>query len=147
MNITLAESAGFCFGVSRAVKMVEDLLEQAEMYGLSDYVIFTGQTDDVRSYYHAMDVLAVPSNYEGYGIVIIEGQAAGLEVIASDRVPQTVRTTESVLLLSLEDREAWIESLMKKHIRHPEYADIISGSDHSIRIAAEKVRALYFDEQ
>ena len=126
---------------------LEDLLEQAEMYGLSDYVIFTGQTDDVRSYYHAMDVLAVPSNYEGYGIVIIEGQAAGLEVIASDRVPQTVRTTESVLLLSLEDREAWIESLMKKHIRHPEYADIISGSDHSIRIAAEKVRALYFDEQ
>ena len=30
MNITLAETAGFCFGVNRAVKMVYDLLEKGE---------------------------------------------------------------------------------------------------------------------
>ena len=30
MNITLAETAGFCFGVNRAVKMVYDLLEAGE---------------------------------------------------------------------------------------------------------------------
>ena len=30
MKITLAKTAGFCFGVDRAVKMVYDLLESGE---------------------------------------------------------------------------------------------------------------------
>ena len=122
----------------------DDLKKQAASLGLTDYVLLAGTTDDVRDYYQAMDVLAMPSLYEGYGMVIAEGQAAGLEVIASDRVPKKVHITDTVSFLPLEDRETWISSLMKTHVRHPENADIIKDSEFSIRSTAEAVRDLYF---
>jgi glycosyltransferase involved in cell wall biosynthesis len=36
-------------------------------------------------FYHAADVLCVPSRYDGWGLVVPEGLAAGLPVIGTDR--------------------------------------------------------------
>ncbi len=48
------------------------------------YVIFAGWRDDVSEYLSQADVLLVPSDYEGYGMVIVEALAAGVPVIARD---------------------------------------------------------------
>ena len=55
--------------------------------GVQDRVRLYGRTDDVASLYQAMDVLCVPSTFEALGIVAVEGQAAGLPVVASTAVP------------------------------------------------------------
>lgn len=44
MNITVAKSAGFCFGVDRAVRMVEDLLAQGELVCTLGPIIHNPQT-------------------------------------------------------------------------------------------------------
>ena len=63
------------------------LCRRVRELGVQDRVRLYGRTDDVASLYQAMDVLCVPSTFEALGIVAVEGQAAGLPVVASTAVP------------------------------------------------------------
>lgn len=121
----------------------KELAELSEKMGISDRVIFTGFTNRINDYYQAIDVLTVPSLYEGFGMVVVEGQAAGLDVIVSDRVPKAADLTGSVTFLPLEDNTVWIDAIMSEHERHPENADIISASTGSIRKTVSDVMEMY----
>ncbi len=58
--------------------------EQVVALGLSDYVTFAGQVDDVPSFLAACDILLLPSQRpEPFGLVVIEGMASGLPVVAT----------------------------------------------------------------
>lgn len=58
---------------------------QAERAGMSESVTFTGALDDgqIAARLQASHVLVVPSSYEGFGIVYLEGMGFGLPAIAS----------------------------------------------------------------
>lgn len=60
--------------------------QQAEQLGVADRVTFHGPVcdDALREYFEASHVLAVPSSYEGFGIVYLEGMAFGMPAIATD---------------------------------------------------------------
>lgn len=59
--------------------------DQAVRLGIADRVTFTGVRHDVPRLLEAMDVFVMPSRFEGFPNAIIEAQAAGLPVVASDR--------------------------------------------------------------
>jgi glycosyltransferase EpsF len=59
----------------------------AHQMGLSDKVQFVGERMDVWTFYAAADVFVFPSLFEGFGNVLVEAQAAGLPVVASDIPP------------------------------------------------------------
>ncbi len=64
------------------------LRQIAQELRVTDRIIFTGPVpqDSVQAYYNASDILLLPSiRYEGHPYVLIEGAAAGLAVIASNR--------------------------------------------------------------
>jgi UDP-glucose:(heptosyl)LPS alpha-1,3-glucosyltransferase len=48
-----------------------------------DRVRFVGPSDDVAQYYAAADVFALPTEYEAWGLVIVEALASGLPVVTS----------------------------------------------------------------
>jgi len=50
----------------------------------SDNIIFEPWTDDLISYYKTADLFLLTSNYEGYGMVLVEAAAAGCKIISSD---------------------------------------------------------------
>ncbi len=52
--------------------------------GLSGYVNFTGNRNDMARVYRALDALVLCSASEGFGKVILEAQAAGVPVVALD---------------------------------------------------------------
>ena len=64
-------------------QMVEATRSTAVSKGLGDRVTFAGQVADPRSHLHACDVLALPSAYEAYPLVVLEALACGLPVIAT----------------------------------------------------------------
>ncbi|MEN6404579.1 MAG: glycosyltransferase, partial [Armatimonadia bacterium] len=65
--------------------MRDGLLRQAREAGVAERVRLVGHlTGDVlAAFYHACDVIAIPSLYEPFGMVALEAMAAGRPVIAS----------------------------------------------------------------
>jgi UDP-glucose:(heptosyl)LPS alpha-1,3-glucosyltransferase len=51
--------------------------------GMTSRIHFTGPTDNVAPFYAAADVFALPTQYEAWGLVIIEAMACGLPVLTS----------------------------------------------------------------
>ncbi len=58
----------------------------ARSSAFADRVHILGLRDDIARLLRASDVLLLPSTNEGLGLVAVEAQAAGLPVLASDRV-------------------------------------------------------------
>ena len=73
---------------------------------LSDMVIFTGKTPDVPQLMQAMDVMVLPSRYEGLPLTLIEAQAACLPCFVSDAVSGEVAITDLVNFISLDKSPA-----------------------------------------
>jgi len=69
-------------------------------------VFLTGYRSDVPALFSAFDLFALPSRFEGLGIVLIEAQASGLCCLASDAVPSDTQIT-NCRYLPLSDAGAW----------------------------------------
>jgi glycosyltransferase involved in cell wall biosynthesis len=83
--------------------------------GLESRFVFVPDTLDVAAYMtNAMDCFIFPSKYEGFGLVVVEAQAAGMPCLISDRVPTEAIVDESlVTVLPLEAGAArWSETAL-----------------------------------
>jgi len=70
------------------VRMLRPVSERVEFVGFRDW-------EELPAEYAAADVLCVPSRYDGWGLVVPEGLAAGLPVIATDRMGAALEFVES----------------------------------------------------
>lgn len=91
--------------------------------GLTEKIHLLGSRNDIDSLYQAMDVLLMPSQFEGLGLACIEAQAAGLPCVVSNVVPHEVKVTEMVSFVSLKcEATVWmkqiVNSLSKKNDRY-----------------------------
>ncbi len=66
-----------------------DVRALVERKGLSQSVVFLGVRSDVPTVLGTFDVLLLPSLWEGFPVVLIEAQAAGVPCVVSDRVTHT----------------------------------------------------------
>ena len=93
---------------------IERLKGEAQKLGLSDSVIFYGETDDMQSMLSAMDIFVLPSRFEGLPLSLLEAQYAGLPCIASDKVTQEVKISDLMYFLPLtEDADLWADKLIE----------------------------------
>ncbi|MGA2233395.1 MAG: glycosyltransferase family 4 protein [Tepidisphaeraceae bacterium] len=58
-------------------------LAEIHALGLANRVHFAGSADDVAQFYSAADIFALPTQYEPWGLVIVEALACGLPVLTS----------------------------------------------------------------
>ena len=86
-------------GEGELKEQVENLVSD---YKLQDSVFLLGRHSDVSNLMQAMDILIVPSLYEGLSIVCIEAQAASLPVFSSEVIPKEADITNLITRISLD---------------------------------------------
>ena len=64
--------------------MRKDLKKLVKELDLIDRVEFIGYEIDVLPYYKVFDILVMLSKFESFGLTVLEGQAMGVPVIASN---------------------------------------------------------------
>jgi glycosyltransferase involved in cell wall biosynthesis len=74
----------------------------AERLGIREAVTFAGYRDDVETAYAAMDVFALASRHEGYGIAFAEAMAMGVPVVGT-RVVGSVDAVQDAITGRLVD--------------------------------------------
>ena len=122
-----------------------DVMKKAEKQGLSQRILFTGVRTDPERLYQAMDVFALPSRREGFGIVAVEAQTAGLPVLCSDGVPHETMVTPLARQLPLSaGPAAWAQMLrhMKNEIR-PQSADAVRQAGYDVTDGASRLEQIY----
>ena len=68
-------------GTGSQKKMLENLTKNL---GLESQVIFLGYVKDINSLMKNADILVLTSNSEAFGMVLVEGLVAGLQVVSTD---------------------------------------------------------------
>jgi len=80
---------------------------------LKNNVLLLGCRSDIPCILHAADCFLFPSIWEGFGMVAVEAQAAGLPCICSESVPKSVMVTKHCLFVPLNEINAWVENAEK----------------------------------
>lgn len=116
----------FCCLIGDGIQKI-DIINRIEMYHLEKNTLLLGQINDVNKYMSMMDVIVAPSKYEGLGISNVEAQAAGLKVVASNRVPIEVNITGNMKFLSLNEKiSVWGDVIYNTRVKNREQISNIS---------------------
>ena len=126
--------------------MMEPAQQRADTLGIRDKILFLGARADIPELMQAMDVFVLPSLYEGFGIALIEAQAAGLPCVKSDTIAQTCVVTDLVSSASLTDEKEWAEAITgcRNTLRTDHFSDIARGG-YEITQAAQKLQRFYLN--
>ena len=131
-------------GIGELENAVKDRI--AEL-GLADSVTLLGQRHDVPRILQAADAFALPTHFEGLGIVYVEAQAAGLHSFATaDVVPLEATMDEGLMHYIPLDApsETWADTILQ-------YADaprrdtshIICEKGYDLSTEIDKLASLY----
>ena len=116
-----------------------------QKYNLQNSVIFLGMRKDVFNLYQVMDCLVLPSLFEGFPVVGIEAQAAGLPCYFSKNITREVNITDSITYLSLnQSPEFWAKKILEMpNIKRAGMAEKVAKAGYDIKIAAKKIQEFY----
>jgi glycosyltransferase involved in cell wall biosynthesis len=92
---------------------MDEMKAKVEQYGIEDKVLFMGFRNDRNELMQAMDTFCFPSLYEGLSVVLIEAQASGMPVFASDSTTQETAYSPNMHFLSLHQSPAeWAKAVI-----------------------------------
>lgn len=117
------------------------LRERAARADLSGRVRFIPQGDPAP-WYAAADAFVLPSLYEGFPVVGLEAQAAGLPCLFSDKITREADVCGGAAFLPL-DREAWAAAMAEDAPRLTDCAKRLQQAGYDIRQEAGRLREVY----
>lgn len=83
--------------------------------GLEQHVVFEGWQEDLFPYLSSANAFLLTSNYEGYGMVVIEALASGCPMVMTDVgcAGEAVHNGENGLVVPVGDREALVRAIKR----------------------------------
>jgi glycosyltransferase involved in cell wall biosynthesis len=90
-----------------------EIEKMVDCLGLHNAVLFLGIRQDVHELYQAMDVLVLPSFYEGLPGTVLEAQSAGLPCIISSTITDEVVLTDGCKKLGFDAKQDWMDAILK----------------------------------
>lgn len=100
-------------GAADESEMLARLQAQTNALGLQDMVRFLGYVSDIPRIYSLLDILVMPSRWEGFGLALVEAMAMGLPIVATHvgGIPEVVIENETALLVPPEDVSALTQAI------------------------------------
>lgn len=124
------------------------LVETAiKKYGIEKNVILTGMRNDVPDLYSAMDVFLLPSRFEGFGMVGVEAQAAGLPCFVSTTVNKKTKVFENYQMIPLDEPVSKWADIILEYAGAERNCDIkvIADKGFDINSEVEKLEKFFID--
>ena len=112
----------------------EQIQQKVKELKLDRNVLFLGKRNDVYKLYQAMDTFLMPSIHEGFPMVAVEAQAAGLPCYFSTNVNEKVQIIDTTYLISLqEDAKYWAKNICENQVtdRNKLYPKIVDSNYNS----------------
>lgn len=123
------------------------LENRAKELGISDSVIFFGETEYPEQVMSAMDIFVLPSLVEGFGRAAVEAQANGLFTLCSENVSAEAALTPLFCRIPLlAGAEFWAEKAAEALLLSADrcsYADILLQCGYDRAKAAQLLKAAY----
>lgn len=76
------DAVGVFAGECREPEYMKELDQKVEQYGLKESVTFLGRRNDIPDLLKTIDMLIIPSAFEGFPLAGLEAAAAGVPVVA-----------------------------------------------------------------
>lgn len=126
------------------------LKEESRRLNLTNSVQFLGNRKDIPQLMQAMDVLVMPSLFEGLGIVAIEAQAAGVPAVCSTGFPPDIEITSLVTRKELSaPMQSWAEAILRQAnnpTRHTDTFKTIVDAGFDIKNTAQIIQKYYINK-
>jgi len=125
-------------------ELEEKIRNKVFQRNLQDKILFLGKRDDVAALMQAMDLFAFPSRFEGFGIVLIEAQAAGLKCIVSNEVPQIAKITENICFLPFV-KKMWVDNILKyiEGYERKDMSEVLKEAGYDMDTLVKKIECIY----
>ena len=119
----------------------EILKKKVEKMGLEENVIFAGALNNVNKILNALDLIVMPSLYEGLPLAMVEEQANGLRCVVADTITEEVNISGNVRFVSLNTSlDEWSDRISSEITSLSEITNFSrsDSSDLSIQLIREK---------
>ncbi|MBQ8279992.1 MAG: glycosyltransferase family 1 protein [Roseburia sp.] len=122
-----------------------EIEEKIKNLGLTDSVKLFGMVKNAKELYQAMDVMVMPSLFEGLPMVGVEAQASGLPCVFADTITKEVDVVGCPYLALSETPKVWAETAIeltgeKERRSYPAELDKLG---FNIKLEAKRLEELY----
>lgn len=124
--------------------------QKITMLGLEEAVCLTGNIDNVNEYLNAIDVIIMPSLFEGLPLTLVEQQANGLRCFVSDVITKEADKTDNLTFIPLSDTaDFWAQTIINdnddctRDKRSRCAIQNIRNKGYDIKLQAKKLENLY----
>ena len=128
----------------------QEIEKKVDGLGLKHKVTFTGNINNVSDYLNAIDLIVMPSLFEGLPLTLVEQQANGLQCIVSDTITKEADKTGNLRFISLNAPVSeWVQAIENcnckqgRELGSKKAVDDIAKAGYSIQTEAKKLVDFY----
>ena len=123
---------------------------EAKDLGIQNNVYLLGFRNNVEDYLQGMDIMVMPSLFEGLPVIGIEAQASGLPLLVSDKITEELNLG-NVTYMPLGKPAEWAQRILeiccqRNNNRESAYLNVMKKG-YDIRIEARKLAQFYLSLQ
>lgn len=115
--------------------------------GIENSVSFLGVRKNVSELLSAIDYILMPSLFEGLPVSLVEAQASGLRIFASNKISDETNITNNMYFLSINDKEIWIDCILQnlEYKREDTFSEI-EKAGYDVKANAQFLTEFYINE-